>query len=70
MPRILLALGLSMLFLKLVIAYTTFGTNDMTTWLRFLEGLRDHGGLALYQRERGAIDGFFHPPFKIHGVSA
>lgn len=54
----------------LALSWTTFGTNDMTTWLRFRDGLAASGGLRLYETERGAIDGFFHPPFMIHVIAA
>lgn len=48
--------------LKLSIAYTTYGTNDMTSWQRFAAVAHHVGGAALYRSE--AL--FNHPPFMVH----
>ncbi len=50
------------LALKLWLAYTTIGTNDVTAWQRFASTAQQFGGAALYRRE--AL--FNHPPFMVH----
>lgn len=42
--------GLVALFLKLVIAYNTFGTNDVVVFYTFARSLADHGLSWTYQR--------------------
>lgn len=49
---------------KLRIASTTIGTNDVLRWETFLTTLRASGGIGLYQ-----LVGYFnHPPFMIHAL--
>lgn len=50
------------LALKLWLAYTTVGTNDVTAWERFATTAQHVGGAELYRRE--AL--FNHPPFMVH----
>jgi len=50
------------LVLKLLLASTTVGTNDVTTWADFADLAQRYGGAGLYQRD--AL--FNHPPFMVH----
>jgi hypothetical protein len=50
------------LAVKLVIALTTIGTNDVLRWETFLANLQAHGGIGLYHR----VSYYNHPPFMIH----
>lgn len=54
---------------KLILAYTTFGTTDVAYWEMFLEGYQRLGGLGLYRNTilfPGRFNEVFnHPPFMI-----
>lgn len=50
------------LALKLWLASTTIGTNDVPTWERFATTAQQFGGAELYRREVL----FNHPPFMVH----
>ncbi len=50
------------LVVKLVLALTTIGTNDVLRWETFLTHAQLYGGIGLYHR----IGYFNHPPFMVH----
>ncbi len=56
--------------LKMRIALTTCGTNDVSYWAWFLERLRESGGVGLYHATDPANGSKFfnHPPFMIRGL--
>lgn len=60
-PRLLILLALIALASKLWLAATTFGTNDVETYLRFLREHQASGAVHLYETDRY----FTHPPFVI-----
>jgi len=47
---------------KLILSFTTIGTNDSATWYGFLSYLSEYDGISLYRH----IESFNHPPFMIH----
>lgn len=47
---------------KLILSFTTIGTNDAATWYGFLSYISQHDGISLYHQ----IKSFNHPPFMIH----
>ena len=47
---------------KLVISFTTIGTNDAAHWYTFQSYVSGYGGISLYHH----IGVFNHPPFMIH----
>jgi glycosyl transferase family 87 len=51
--------------IKIYIALTTYGTNDVLSWELFLAIKRLYGGMGLYYR----VEQFNHPPFIIHLLS-
>ncbi|HJX91163.1 MAG TPA: glycosyltransferase 87 family protein [Pyrinomonadaceae bacterium] len=53
-------------FMKLYLALTTLGTNDVLTWQSFLNNIREFGGIGTYQRPGVFGDPYNHPPFMIH----
>lgn len=57
---------------KLTIALRTYGTNDVSYWLWFLEQLRAAGGVGLYHASdpSNGTKFFNHPPFMIHVLRA
>jgi hypothetical protein len=57
--RMLLGLLAVATVIKLYLAYTTLGTNDVSTWERFLGEAIRRGGLGLYRSDPI----FNHPPF-------
>lgn len=59
------AVGLTTL-LKLAIAFSTFGTNDVVTWKRFADSIHESGGAWLYRHDQL----FNHPPFMVRALSA
>jgi hypothetical protein len=54
------------LIIKLYLALTTLGTNDVLTWQSFLNNIKEFGGIGTYQRPGIFGDPFNHPPFMIH----
>jgi hypothetical protein len=50
---------------KIYLALTTYGTNDVLSWELFLTINRLHGGMGLYYK----VEQFNHPPFVIHLLS-
>ena len=50
---------------KIYLALTTYGTNDVLSWELFLTTSRLYGGMGLYYR----VEQFNHPPFVIHLLS-
>jgi hypothetical protein len=61
LPRAVLWTALAALALKLVLASTTYGTNDVRAFWYFLQEYRGSGAALLYARESE----FNHPPFVI-----
>lgn len=55
--------------IKIVLAYTTVGTNDVLYWQRFLLHLQQDGALELYRRPVRGFNFFNHPPFMIHALN-
>ena len=47
---------------KLILSFTTIGTNDSATWYGFLRYISQHDGISLYHQ----IETFNHPPLMIH----
>lgn len=68
-PILLVGGVLAATIVKLILAYTTFGTTDVAYWEMFLEGYRRLGGLGLYRNTilfPGRFNEVFnHPPFMI-----
>jgi hypothetical protein len=63
-PRALCLIALIALAAKLALAATTFGTNDVATWMRFAREVSGSDGAHLY-----ALDPEFnHPPFMVHAL--
>lgn len=60
-PRYLLATAIGALALKLYLAWTTIGTNDVLAYWYFLQEYRGSGAILLYRRDSE----FNHPPFVI-----
>ncbi len=56
--------ALVVLVVKIVIAVTTYGTNDTATWAGFVWKIRESGGIGLYHE----VSFFNHPPFMIHAL--
>jgi uncharacterized membrane protein len=54
------------LIMKLYLALTTLGTNDVLTWQGFLNNIKEFGGIGTYQRPGVFGDPYNHPPFMIH----
>jgi Glycosyltransferase family 87 len=54
------------LSLKIYLALSTIGTNDILTWQSFLNNITQFGGIGTYQRPGVFGDPFNHPPFMIH----
>ena len=52
--------------LKLYLALTTLGSNDVLTWQSFLNNIKEFGGIGTYQRPGVFGDPYNHPPFMIH----
>jgi len=52
--------------LKLYLALTTLGSNDVLTWQSFLNNVKAFGGIGTYQRPGVFGDPYNHPPFMIH----
>ncbi|HZO07907.1 MAG TPA: glycosyltransferase family 39 protein [Myxococcota bacterium] len=65
-PRVVLALALTALAVKLWLAATTFGTNDVESFLRFLREYQGAGAVHLYETDRY----FTHPPFVLRFLQA
>lgn len=65
-PRVVLALALTALAVKLWLAATTFGTNDVESFLRFLREYQEAGAVHLYETDRY----FTHPPFVLRILQA
>lgn len=60
---LILAFAVPVLLLKLVIAATTFGTNDIVHWGDFLMGVRKAGPVGIYALTFPANHSFYnHPP--------
>ena len=51
--------------IKIYIALTTYGSNDVLSWELFIATKRLYGGMGLYYR----VEQFNHPPFIIHLLS-
>jgi hypothetical protein len=51
--------------IKIYLALTTYGTNDVLSWELFLTTSRLYDGMGLYYR----VEQFNHPPFVIHLLS-
>ena len=66
MPRLVLATAICALVLKLYLAWTTIGTNDVLAYWYFLQEYRGSGLVLLYRRDSE----FNHPPFVIHWLMA
>lgn len=60
--RIAIGLAVVVLFYKLYVAYTTFGSNDVLYFAYFYQVILKHGGVAVYHR----IFFFNHPPFIVN----
>jgi len=58
------------LAVKVTIARTTYGTNDVSYWAWFLERLHESGGVGLYRSTDPANGSKFfnHPPFMIRAL--
>lgn len=72
-PRWLLAIAVAALVafaVKVAIARTTYGTNDVSYWAWFLERLQEAGGVGLYHSTDPANGSKFfnHPPFMIRAL--
>jgi hypothetical protein len=65
-PRLALATAICALVLKLYLAWTTIGTNDVLAYWYFLQEYRGSGLILLYERDSE----FNHPPFVIHWLMA
>jgi hypothetical protein len=65
-PRAVLATALAALALKLFLAATTIGTNDVRAFWYFLQEYRGSGAILLYEKDSE----FNHPPFVIHWLQA
>jgi 4-amino-4-deoxy-L-arabinose transferase-like glycosyltransferase len=61
----ILGAALAAFGLKMYLALTTYGTNDVVSWETFLTTQQAYGGVGLYHR----VDEFIHPPFVIHLLS-
>jgi hypothetical protein len=61
MPQAILVLGILALLLKLLIAATTIGTNDVDAFFNFLRKYHGWGAVFLYEGDPT----FNHPPFLI-----
>lgn len=61
-PRLVLGTAIAALALKLYLAWTTIGTNDVPAFWFFLQEYRGSGAILLYEKDRE----FNHPPFVIH----
>lgn len=64
MMIIIIIMSLLALVIKLFIASTTIGTNDIFYWMLFYKYAMLYGGTALYH----AIQIFNHPPLMIHVI--
>lgn len=53
------------LLLKIYLALTTYGTNDVAYFEKFLEIAKERGGVGLYHFRHPVLY-FNHPPFMIH----
>lgn len=58
---IVLVVALAATALKLWIAATTFGTNDVTSWIDFAKGVREFGWVDVYGG-REYFSQYNHPP--------
>ena len=58
--RFVLLVGLFALSVKLIIAATTYGTNDVSHWTEFADGVRRVGPIAIYGQRFTIV--FNHPP--------
>lgn len=62
--RAVLCIAILAFCVKLALAWTTYGTNDIAAWTKFTWVVRTYGGARLYER-----DPFFnHPPFIVHAL--
>lgn len=59
--RVVLMFALAALVVKLWLAASTFGTNDVHSWIDFTRGLREFGLLDMYGHEYVTV--YNHPPF-------
>jgi hypothetical protein len=66
LPRAVLVAALAALAVKLVLATTTQGTNDIRAFWYFLQEYRGSGAKLLYEKESE----FNHPPFVIRWLTA
>lgn len=71
--RWLLVIALAALIafaVKITIALTTYGTNDVSYWAWFLERLHESGGVGLYHSTdpSNGTKFFNHPPFMIRAL--
>ena len=60
----MIALAVGALVFKLHMALTTYGTNDVLYWERFLSSIKALGGIGTYH----AIWYFNHPPFMVYAL--
>lgn len=59
--RVVLMFAFAALIAKLLLAATTFGTNDVHSWIDFARGMREFGFYDMYGHEY--FTSYNHPPF-------